>query len=250
MRDLADATAAELADEDIAVGVDRDAARLIEAGRRGRAAVAAKAPQVKPVAPEPAIVEIVPPLTSRMRQLKRSAMYRLPSESNVISDQTNRLGTAASERPNWAAVASPPSPLKPQVPLPAMVVMTWVAHVDAANAAVSGVGDDDVAVRVDRQAGRQAQFGGGRRAAVAGVAAGAVAGDDRDAARGAVDPAHAAAVVFAYVKIAVNVVGGADGKAKAGRETAVSCLLVDVRSKDWTSQKVERSASVAPGLSS
>ena len=64
--------------------------------------------------PVPAKVEIAPPgVTFRIRLLPESAMYRFPAASTAIPSG-NR---------SWAAVAGPPSPENPLVPLPATVVM-------------------------------------------------------------------------------------------------------------------------------
>src|SRR5215831_7185702 len=72
-----------------------------------------------PVAPEddatpvPAIVEIIPPETLRTRLFQLSAIYRFPE-----------LSTARPcGRYNWAEEAGPPSPEKPEVPVPATVVI-------------------------------------------------------------------------------------------------------------------------------
>ena len=65
--------------------------------------------------PPPATVEIFPEeSTLRMRLLFTSAMYRLPAASSATS-----WGLLS-----CAAVAAPPSPLKPAVPVPATVEIT------------------------------------------------------------------------------------------------------------------------------
>ena len=55
--------------------------------------------------------------TFRMRLLRMSAMYRLPAPSTATSYGSD----------SWAEVASPPSPLKPDAPLPATVLITPAA---------------------------------------------------------------------------------------------------------------------------
>ena len=65
------------------------------------------------VVPLPATVEMMPLETFRIRWLAVSAMYSLPVKSTVIA-----LAEASA-----ALLAVPLSPLKPQVPFPAMVVM-------------------------------------------------------------------------------------------------------------------------------
>src|ERR1700676_2354779 len=66
-----------------------------------------------PLAPVPATVVIVPPLTLRMRLLARSAIYRLPAMSTeTLSGEFNS-----------ALVAGPLSPEYPPTPFPATVVI-------------------------------------------------------------------------------------------------------------------------------
>ena len=79
------------------------------------AAVAGPPSPLNPVAPVPAIVVIVPVVaaTKRMRFPPVSATYRLPAPSTA---------TPCGEC-SRAAVAGPPSPVEPDVPLPATVVM-------------------------------------------------------------------------------------------------------------------------------
>ena len=84
------------------------------AGVRSWAAVAAPPSPLKPGAPLPATVLMTPPgVILRMRWLPQSARNRFPLASNATEDGADRL----------AAVAGPPSPLNPAVPVPAMVVM-------------------------------------------------------------------------------------------------------------------------------
>src|ERR1017187_10719292 len=78
------------------------------------ALVAGPLSPLKPDDPFPATVVITPFETLRMRELPVSAMYRLPEESTATPDGPR----------NWAAVAEPLSPLKPDDPFPATVVMT------------------------------------------------------------------------------------------------------------------------------
>ncbi len=67
----------------------------------------------KPVAPVPAMVEIFPPLTLRIRWLTESTINTVPEESTAMPPGKFRL----------AAVAEPPSPEKDALPFPATVVM-------------------------------------------------------------------------------------------------------------------------------
>ncbi len=69
-------------------------------------------PKLVPV-PPPATVVIVPSFTRRTRSLVVSATRMAPS---------GRTATAVGLL-SWAAVAAPPSPVKPAVPFPATVVM-------------------------------------------------------------------------------------------------------------------------------
>src|SRR5437764_638988 len=69
-------------------------------------------PKISP--PSPATVLMIPAVfTLRTRLFLGSVMYRLPETS-----------TARLHASNEAAVASPPSPLNPEVPLPAIVLMS------------------------------------------------------------------------------------------------------------------------------
>src|ERR1035437_6130531 len=68
----------------------------------------------KPDVPPPTTVVITPLETLRMRLLFPSSMYRLPAESTATPKGLF----------NWALVAGPLSPLKPNVPFPATVVIT------------------------------------------------------------------------------------------------------------------------------
>ena len=68
-----------------------------------------------PAVPLPATVVIVPPAdTLRMRWLPTSTIRKPPSGVGAIPKGIER----------FAEVAGPPSPLKPCVPLPAIVVIT------------------------------------------------------------------------------------------------------------------------------
>src|SRR3990167_5951120 len=68
----------------------------------------------KPVPPFPATVEMIPPgVTLRMRLVTYSAKYRLPAESTATEYGLFK----------FALVAGPPSPLPPDVPPPATVVI-------------------------------------------------------------------------------------------------------------------------------
>ncbi len=67
----------------------------------------------------PAYVLIIPPgVTLRIRALPASAMYTFPAASTAMS-------AGVSSR---AAVAAPPSPVRPAVPVPAKVVITPAAE--------------------------------------------------------------------------------------------------------------------------
>jgi hypothetical protein len=79
--------------------------------------------------PVPATVVIVPPgETRRTRRLSASAIRNPPSAVTAIPN--GEL--------SWAAVAAPPSPEKPGVPVPATVKMLFVAA-PAAGATVSAI---------------------------------------------------------------------------------------------------------------
>src|ERR1035438_437679 len=121
-------------------------------GLLNSALVAGPPSPVKPDVPFPATVLITPFETLRMRLLKVSATYRLPIESTAILHayplpatvvitpfdtlRTRLFPSSAMKRlpaeskatsdgpPNWALVAKPLSPLKPNVPFPATVVIT------------------------------------------------------------------------------------------------------------------------------
>src|ERR1039457_3865884 len=87
-------------------------------GSNNSAEVAGPLSPLKPRVPLPATVLIVPAgVTFRIRLFIRSAMKRLPALSTATS-----LGWFSS-----AAVAGPPSPLKPAVPLPATVLIVPAA---------------------------------------------------------------------------------------------------------------------------
>jgi hypothetical protein len=78
------------------------------------AAVAGPPSPEKPATPVPATVVIVPVGSiRRMRSLPESAMYSSPDGAAYTA-----FGSWS-----WAAVAGPPSPPAPGVPLPATVVM-------------------------------------------------------------------------------------------------------------------------------
>ena len=83
-------------------------------GVRSRAEVAWPPSPVFPAVPVPATVEMMPAgVTLRILLLPESAMNRFPAASNASR-------TGAFSR---AEVAWPPSPVLPEVPVPAMVVM-------------------------------------------------------------------------------------------------------------------------------
>src|SRR5207248_223186 len=83
-------------------------------GKLSWAAVAGPPSPEKPDVPLPATVVIVPAdETRRMRLLLKSAIRKPPSA--VAATPEGAL--------SWAAVAGPPSPEKPDVPLPATVVI-------------------------------------------------------------------------------------------------------------------------------
>ena len=80
------------------------------------AAVAAPPSPEKPAVPVPATVVMTPVKASTRRTRTPSPKYRLPTASTA-----SRAGLLM-----FAAVAGPPSPEKPDVPVPATVVMTPV----------------------------------------------------------------------------------------------------------------------------
>src|ERR1022692_977423 len=78
------------------------------------ASVAGPPSPLNPAVPVPATVVIIPPAdTFRIRWLPASAMNRLPAASTNTPAGLDI----------WAAMARPPSPLNPAVPVPATVVI-------------------------------------------------------------------------------------------------------------------------------
>ncbi len=104
--------------------------------------------------PLPAMVVMMPPAMRRMRWLALSQISSAPVRSSARA-----LGWASE-----AAVAGPPSPENPALPLPAKVVMMPLA--DGADALVAGVGDVECAVRPDGDGLWRVQFGADSCAAV------------------------------------------------------------------------------------
>src|SRR3989475_3635202 len=90
-----------------------------------------------------------------------------------------------------AAVAGPPSPLKPAVPLPATIVIVPRARVHPPDARVARIRDEDVARAVERDASREVEFGRGGRPPVAAETRGPVARHGRDRPRARVHPPDA-----------------------------------------------------------
>ena len=88
------------------------------AGNQKPASMADLPSPPKAITPFPATVSMMPVLRStlRIRWLLRSAINRLPDGSTNTS-----LGNLSS-----ASVAGPPSPWKPDLPVPATVVMMWM----------------------------------------------------------------------------------------------------------------------------
>src|SRR6476661_4565373 len=85
------------------------------------AAVAGPPSPLKPDTPLPAMVEIIPDvLTMRMVWFRASDMYKLLFLSKDMATGSSSL----------AAVACPPSPLWPCMPLPATVVMVWAERTE------------------------------------------------------------------------------------------------------------------------
>src|SRR5215813_15405432 len=78
-----------------------------------RAAVAGPPSPLKPDVPSPATVEMTPSgVILRMRLDAATKRLPAPSAATPVGEEI------------WAAVAGPPSPLKPDVPSPATVEMT------------------------------------------------------------------------------------------------------------------------------
>ena len=133
-------------------------------------------------------------LTSRMRLLSVSAMNRSPRRP------PQRRGIVKLGGGGRAAVAA----------IAAASVAgdggdDARAGVDLADAVVAGVGDEQVAAGVHRNADGIVQLGGGGRPAVAAIARSSVAGDGGDDARGGVDLADAVVVGVGDEQVAAGV---------------------------------------------
>ena len=125
-----------------AMYIDPSGPNATSYGVLSRAEVAGPPSPLLPAVPVPATVEMVPPgVTWRILLLPESAMNRLPAASNA-----SRTGALSR-----ADVAGPPSPVQPDVPVPAMVT-TVPSVLIAAYGVRAGVGDVHAVLAVDRDA--------------------------------------------------------------------------------------------------
>ena len=181
----AHATVRAVGDQEVPLAVEEDLGGKVEEGLGGRPAVAAVSaghPSVVAggISVAPAMVLILPWVpTRRMRWLYSSAMMSSPL----------RLTATPVGLWSFASVAGPPSPANPAL-AGARDGGDDPGRVDAADSVVRGIGDEHVAVVVDRDAGRILQVGRGGRTAVAQEGGDAVAGDrgDRPVGGDATDP--------------------------------------------------------------
>ena len=161
--------------------------------------------------------------TSRILLLGLSAKNTSPAESTA-----RPRGLSIS-----AAVASPPSPLKPAVPSPAMVIDVAGRRDDLADSVVVLVGDEQVARGVDGDGVGAIQLGGGREPAVAAVAGCAVAGHGDDVAGRLDDLADHVVVAVDDEQVARGIDGEAPGTIQlgGGRRAVVArvtgCAIAD-----------------------
>ena len=107
-----------------------------------------------------------------------------------VRDEHGAVGVTATSYGvrSRAAVAAPPSPVNPAVPVPATVEIVPVQG-DLTDAVVPGVGDVEIAGRVERQAYRGIHPSRGRRSTVTGETRRTGAGDGGHGPVD-VDPAH------------------------------------------------------------
>src|SRR5579884_1463983 len=177
---------------DGAVGRDLDGARAEDAGRRGRAAVAAVLADAGPregldraghqIDDANAVVGDIgdeqPPVCSIERQPVR------------LGQPGARGGTAVAAEPGLAGAGQG---------------RDHPGHIDPADDRVEAVGDIEIAGPADRDAVGFVEARLGRRTAVAGISLGAVAGDRRDRAGGGIDAADAVVEGVGEIEVAGGV---------------------------------------------